>query len=323
MDKLQGGKSLLSFIMLLMFVVLSFGAIIYFQGRINLLGCAPAEEICSDGVSVSRIYLNCQVDPRPLPKLPEIIGIPNKIIVYSPGPSEEIASPLEVKGRARGTWFFEASFPVEIYDDNNKLLGSAPVQFTPKSENDTWMTTEFIEFEGKIEFSQPTTKTGYMLFKKDNPSGLSEYDEQFKMAIKFKGVLAPAKKIKLYYYNVKKDKEIADYISCGPEAILPVEREIPITKTPIQDAVKLLLEGRLSEEEKNNGFLTEFPLSGFKLLEANLKNGVLILKFDDPENKISGGSCRAGILWSQIEKTVKQFSEVKEVKFLSETIFQP
>lgn len=313
----------MSFIMLFMFVVISFGVIIYFQSRINLLGCAPMEEICSDGVSVSRIYSNCQVNPCPLPKPPETVGIPNKIIVYSPKPNEEIASPVEVKGRARGIWFFEASFPVQVYDDNNKLLGSAPVQFIPSKENDTWMTENFIDFSGRIEFSQPATESGYLLFKKDNPSGLPEYDEQFKMPVKFKGASAQIRKIKLYYYNVKKDKEIADYISCGPEAVLPVEREIQITKTPIQDAVKLLLEGRLSEEEKNNGFLTEFPLSGFKLMEANLKNGVLTLKFDDPENKTSGGSCRVGILWNQIEKTAKEFSEVKEVKFLPETIFQP
>lgn len=185
MDKLQGGKSLLSFIMLLMIVVLAIGAIIYNKGRINFFGCAPTKEICPDGVSISRIHSSCQVDPCPLPKPVKIIGIPDKIIISSPKPEEEVAGPLKVSGRARGVWFFEASFPVEIYDSSGKLLGTAPAQFIPKSEDDTWMTENFIDFQGKIEFSQPTTETGYILFKKDNPSGQPELDESFKMPVRF------------------------------------------------------------------------------------------------------------------------------------------
>ena len=326
MDKLQGGKSLLSFIALLMITVAAIGAIIYFRGKINFFGCAPAEEICPDGVSVSRIYSNCQVVPCPLPKLVKIVGIPDKIIIFSPKPNEEVSSPIEVSGRAMEIWFFEASFPVEIYDSNGKLLGTAPAQFIPKSEDDTWMTENFIDFQGKIEFSQPATETGYMLFKKDNPSGLPEHDESFKMPVKFKNTETASsvkRKIKLYYYNIIKDKEIADYILCSPDAVMPLEREMPVTITPIQDAVILLLEGKLVESEKSAGFSTEFPLSGFKLSTANLKNDILTLKFDDPENKTSGGSCRVGLLWSQIEKTAKQFPEVKEVKFLPEYLFQP
>ncbi len=186
MDKLQGGKSLLSFIALLMIIVAAIGAIIYNKGRINFFGCAPAKEICFDGISVSRVHSNCQVDPCPLPKPVKIIGIPNKIIISSPKLGEVIFSPITVSGRARGLWFFEASFPVEIYNSNDKLLGSSPVQFIPQSDEDSWMTAKFVNFQGKIEFSQPSTKNGYILFKKDNPSGLPEYDESFKMPVKFK-----------------------------------------------------------------------------------------------------------------------------------------
>lgn len=316
----------MSFIALLMITIAAIGAIIYNKGRINFFGCAPAEEICPDRVSISYIHSNCQVVPCPLLKPVKIVGIPDKIIIFSPKPNEEVSSPIEVGGRARGIWFFEGSFPAQVYDSNNKLLGSAPVQFISTKENDTWMTTEFVNFQGKVEFSQPTTETGYILFKKDNPSGLPEHDESFEMPVKFKksGTASTAKrKIYLYYYNIIKDKEIADYIPCSPDAVLPVEREIPFTIAPIQDAIKLLLEGKLADGEKNAGFSTEFPLSGLKLSEANLKNGILTLKFDDPENKTSGGSCRVGLLWSQIEKTAKQFPEVKEVKFLPEYLFQP
>ena len=123
------------------------------------------------------------------------------------------------------------------------------------------------------------------------------------------------RKILLYYYNPDKDKDESGNTKCSRDGLMVVEREIPITKTPIQDTINLLLKGEDS---------AEYPLEGFSLAEANLKaDGTLILKFNDSLNKTSGGSCRAGILWFQIEATAKQFSEVKRVEFLPEYIFQP
>jgi spore germination protein GerM len=105
-----------------------------------------------------------------------------------------------------------------------------------------------------------------------------------------------------------------------------IERKIPVTKTPIQDTIKLLLKGKenLTENEISEGITTEYPLEGFKLKSANLKEeGTLILEFEDPLNKTVGGACRVGILWFQIEATAKQFPEVKKVQFLPEELFQP
>lgn len=115
-----------------------------------------------------------------------IDSISDKIIVNSPIANAIIHSPITISGQARGTWFFEGSFPVEIYDSNNKLLGSSVVNFNPKSATDTWMTENFVDFEGEIKFSQSTTASGYLLFKKDNPSGNPELDESMKLMIKFK-----------------------------------------------------------------------------------------------------------------------------------------
>lgn len=131
------------------------------------------------------------------------------------------------------------------------------------------------------------------------------------------------REVQLYYYNQLRDQEIAEYIPCSPEAVLPLKREIAVTKTLIRDTIDLLLKGGLTEEEERTGFQTEFPLEGLKLVSDNLKNGVLILEFDDPLSKTSGGSCRVRLLWAQIEKTAKQFPEVKEVKFIPEWLFQP
>ena len=135
-----------------------------------------------------------------------------------------------------------------------------------------------------------------------------------------------SRKVLLYYYNPEKDKDETGNIKCSRDGLVPIEREIPMTKTPIQDTINLLLKGKenLTEKDQAQGITTEYPLDGFKLKSTNLKeDGTLILEFEDPLNKTVGGSCRVGILWFQIEATAKQFPEVKKVKFLPEELFQP
>jgi hypothetical protein len=129
----------------------------------------------------------------------------------------------------------------------------------------------------------------------------------------------PKTKIQLFYYNKLEDKDI----ECGIKYVLPIEREIDLTQTPLQDAINLLIKGEITQEEKEKGFITEFPNEDFKLISANLKEGVLYLEFTEVPGFTSGGSCRVSILANQIIKTAKQFLGVNEVILLPESIFQP
>lgn len=130
--------------------------------------------------------------------------------------------------------------------------------------------------------------------------------------------------IALFFYSPLNDRfPGTNNIQCSRDGLVSVSRIIPKTNTPIQDTVNLLLKGALSPSEKQSGLTIEFPLDGLKLTGASLKNGILTLSFDDPQNRTSGGSCRAGILWFQIEATAKQFPGVNEVKFQPDALFQP
>jgi hypothetical protein len=134
------------------------------------------------------------------------------------------------------------------------------------------------------------------------------------------------RKVLLYYYNPERDKDETGNIKCSRDGLVAIEREIPVTKTPIQDTINLLLKGKenLTQADIAQGITTEYPLEGFSLSEVNLKeDGTLILKFNDLLNKTVGGACRVGILWFKIEATAKQFPEVKKVQFLPEELFQP
>jgi hypothetical protein len=104
------------------------------------------------------------------------------IEVTFPKENAVVTSPLKVTGKAKGTWFFEASFPVRLKDmPQNKVLAVGIA--TAKTD---WMTTDFVEFETTLTFENPPTDTGWLVFEKDNPSGLPENDDSFHLPIKFK-----------------------------------------------------------------------------------------------------------------------------------------
>lgn len=132
----------------------------------------------------------------------------------------------------------------------------------------------------------------------------------------------PKKFVKLYFYDSKLDQGNGG-AECSRSGVVAVDRVLPKTDTLLQDSVKLLLRGELSDSEKAEGITTEFPLAGLSLKSTAVKDGVATLTFNDPQNKTSGGSCRAGVLWFQIEATAKQFSNVKTVRFMPEDLFQP
>lgn len=242
----------------------------------------------------------------------------NLIRVTSPAVNALVKSPLTVTGQARGNWYFEADFPVLIYDANGRLLGQIPAQ----AQSD-WMTTEFVPFRGTLTFDTPSTDTGRIVFAKSNASGLPEHDDQLVIPIRFDLTSVQKQTVRLYYYNSDKDKDSNGNILCSSQGLVSVQRQIPATITPIQDAIRLLLKGELTAAERSQGITTEYPLPGLELSAASLTNGVLTLTFNDPQNKTVGGSCRVGILWAQIEATAKQFPSVTSVRFMPEEIFQP
>jgi len=237
------------------------------------------------------------------------------VVVFLPKENQVIGSPFLVEGEARGTWFFEADFPVKLFDGNGELLAVAIAQ-----AQGNWMTENFVPFKAELTFEQSVTKTGTLVLEKDNPSGLVEHADELRIPVLF---TQETKTIKLYYYNPELDKDDSGNVMCSRKGLVAVEREIAASTTPIQGTIKLLLKGRITEKEKSQGIDTEYPLKDFSLESASLQDGILTLEFDDPNNKSVGGSCRVGILWFQIEATAKQFPEVKQVRFLPEEIFQP
>lgn len=102
------------------------------------------------------------------------------IVLEKPKSGALVRSPLLVNGRARGYWYFEASFPVRIFDDNGIELGVAVAQ-----AGGGWMTEDFVPFAAILEFKKPSTEMGVLVLQKDNPSGLPEHDAELRIPIVF------------------------------------------------------------------------------------------------------------------------------------------
>jgi hypothetical protein len=226
----------------------------------------------------------------------------NLIKVTAPRPNQEVESPLIIEGEARGFWYFEASFPIKIFDGNGKLLGSTIAQ--AKSE---WMTENFVPFSAELDFSFPATELGALVLEKDNPSGLPENSDDLRFPVYFQKVVSPKNIIKVnaYFNNDRLDPEY----SCNK--VFPVEREIIKTQAVARAALEELLNGPTAKE-KFEGFGTSIN-PGVVIQSLTIDDGIAKVDFNEQLEFQVGGSCRVAAISAQIRETLKQFSTVKGV----------
>lgn len=130
-----------------------------------------------------RLFVYRPVALDKVPTSPFIQGSDSQVVLDSPREGERIVSPLKVTGRARGTWFFEASFPILLTDWDGRIIAESHVTAT-----DEWMTTDWVPFEGTIEFTPDTSVSsrGALILKKDNPSGDPVHDDARERTVFYK-----------------------------------------------------------------------------------------------------------------------------------------
>ena len=93
------------------------------------------------------------------------------VVLVSPMPEAEVSNSFLVQGAARGPWYFEASFPIELQTVDGEVLATIVAQAQGE-----WMTTDLVPFSTYMV--APSTAHGLhmLVLKKDNPSGLPEHD---------------------------------------------------------------------------------------------------------------------------------------------------
>ncbi|HNU96808.1 MAG TPA: GerMN domain-containing protein [Candidatus Portnoybacteria bacterium] len=229
----------------------------------------------------------------------------NSDITVSVKSNQVITSPLQIDGKARGFWFFEASFPIKLVDENNNILAItiAQAKEDPVTGDVNWMTEDFVDFEAKLEFVPEKNQKGFLIFMRDNPSGLPENNEEFKVPVQMEAVETTI--VKVFFNNNQMDPEM----SCNK--VFPIERTIKKTEAVGRVAIEELLKGPL-ETEETQGFFTSIN-SGVKIQSLIIENGTAKIDFDEQLQFQVGGSCRVSAIRAQIIETLKQFSTVKNV----------
>ena len=119
-------------------------------------------------------------------EIPEKITYKNAssdlIKVTNPFPGAVTGKEFSVIGEARGTWYFEASFPVKVLDKDGKVLFQGPAQ----AQSD-WMTQNFVPYKIDVKVPQSYIGPATLILENDNPSGLPENEKSasFKFTIEY------------------------------------------------------------------------------------------------------------------------------------------
>lgn len=127
--------------------------------------CAlPDGRLYAEEIEVLPVYENASAD---------------MIRVENPHPGGVVGKEFIVTGEARGNWYFEASFPIEIQSETGAVIGG-----TIATAQGDWMTTDFVPFKSEmIDLPSAFTGPAWLILKKDNPSGLPENDAAIRIPI--------------------------------------------------------------------------------------------------------------------------------------------
>jgi len=122
---------------------------------------------------------------------------------------QKIADGFVLKGEARGTWFFEGSFPWRLVavggkggDGNNGAMPRCASQSGLPCGQDgaetelllgngiataqaEWMTEKWVPFEAVLEFDARGATAGRLILQKDNPAGLAENEDSLEIEVGF------------------------------------------------------------------------------------------------------------------------------------------
>ncbi len=288
---------------LIVYVAISFRNISVDSGKTPLSPDITDFDSCAaSGLPVQESYPEACIAPdgtRHVRDIGNEIEKSDLIRIDTPRPNDTVSSPLAVSGSARGSWFFEGSFPLRVEDENGNTIGAGYAQ--AKGE---WMTEGFVDFSATVEFSATPRTKGRLILEKDNPSGLAERDNSLTVPVTF-GTQAGTVSVLIYFPNDTKNGTT----DCS--VVYPVFRSIAKTQAPARAALEQLIAGPISEEEKN-GYGSLIPKN--TAIEGLAIDSEGIARVNFSKELTIAGSCSVSAVRSQIEQTLLQFPTVKSVE---------
>ncbi len=297
-------------------------AIVVIAAIISTVRFFSAEDawVCRDGVWIrhgnpagNQPLESCPQDSGEEPGGPVEVDKGDLIRVNVPAPNQSVGSPIIIEGEARGNWYFEADFPVRLYDSAGQLLATA----IATAQGD-WMTENFVPFRAILTYQAASEMEATLVLEKDNPSGLPQNADEIRIPLRLQAIPS-LMTVKAYFSNIILDPAV----SCN--VVFPIERQVPATSAVARAALEELIKG-LTTVERDQGYSTSLN-EDVRIQSLTIENGVAKVDFNPALEAQPGGSCRAAAIGAQIRETLLQFPTVSEVIISidgrSEDILQP
>ena len=116
--------------------------------------------------------------PVPAPSIDPNAPLSSRVNVTTPAKRATVKRSFDIAGSAPGNWYFEASFPIQVRDANNAVIGRA----VARAEGD-WMTEKLVPFKATVTLDAGYSGTADLILLRDNPSGLPENDDSVTIPI--------------------------------------------------------------------------------------------------------------------------------------------
>ena len=106
--------------------------------------------------------------------------------LYTLAADAAVTGSVTIEGEARA-WYFEGSFPVELYNASGALI-----QQTFAQAQQDWMTTDWVPFVAQLTVPPTSPQSGTLIFKKDNPSDDPALDQQYRLSVQLNASADPS-----------------------------------------------------------------------------------------------------------------------------------
>lgn len=101
-----------------------------------------------------------------------------RVHVTDPGSGGSVGQTFTVAGEAPGPWFFEATFPIQVRDGDDDVIGHGSA-----NAQGEWTTNKQVAFTASVHLDEPYSGPATLILLKDNPSGLPENDDSVSVPI--------------------------------------------------------------------------------------------------------------------------------------------
>lgn len=95
---------------------------------------------------------------------------------------QSVFNSMTVEGEAKSSWFFDSIASGEVKNEKEETVGAFTIRATRSTQG-----ANFVPWTAELKYNDPKTKTGYIVFKNANTSGLAKNAKSLWVPVVFGG----------------------------------------------------------------------------------------------------------------------------------------